>query len=127
MPTEAEWEYAAREGGKNIRFGNGKNTADPSEMNFNASESNKKPYSVVGEYRDKTVAVNSFSPNALGLYNMSGNVWEWCSSVVKKSDGVIRGGSCLNSPQQCRTTHRPDNTPTDWFGFWGFRVAFSLQ
>ncbi len=142
LPTEAEWEYAARERGKNIRFGNGKNVADPSEMSFWSGEGGKKPYSIIGEYQEKTAAVNSFSPNASGLYNMSGNVWEWCSdwfsgyssSAVSDPTGaatgfhrVIRGGSWADAPLRCRVSHLYNSLPTYRNFNLGFRVAFSLQ
>jgi formylglycine-generating enzyme required for sulfatase activity len=142
LPTEAEWEYAAREGGKYVRFGNGKNTIDPAEINFDASASYKKPYSVVGEYRGKTVPVNSFAPNALGIYNMSGNVWEWCSDFggsysstsqqnptgpTTGSIRVIRGGSWSYNPQNCRATNRNHNTPATRLKNLGFRVVCSPQ
>ena len=78
LPTEAEWEYAARERGRKVRFGNGKDIADPEEINFCGLEMYKKPYSVVGVYRAKTTDVGSYAPNALGLYDMTGNVREWC-------------------------------------------------
>jgi formylglycine-generating enzyme required for sulfatase activity len=81
LPTEAEWEYAARERGKKIRFGNGRNIARSSEMNFNAAEG-EFPYAEKGEFRWKTTPVGSFTPNSLGLYDMSGNVWEWCSDFL---------------------------------------------
>ena len=140
LPTEAEWEYAARGGGKEVVFGNGKNTLDPKEANFDARKDYKKPYSVAGEYRQKTTPVGSFIPNALGLYDMSGNVWEWCSdwygsdyyknSPATNPQGptagsyrVLRGGSCYNFPQDCRVAYRGYNTPGNRSLSIGFRLA----
>jgi formylglycine-generating enzyme required for sulfatase activity len=131
LPTEAEWEYAAREGGKKIRFGNGKNTADPSEINYDGSDEHKGSYSVSGESRQKTMPVASFSPNALDLYDMAGNVWEWCedwfdgdyykNSVPHNPRGpsftrwfrVIRGGCWDSKPSSVRCTARGRFTPDD--------------
>jgi len=139
LPTEAEWEYAAREGGCAVRFGNGKNIADPAEMNFNASESYIKPYSVAGPHRSQTTLVKQFHPNALGLYDMSGNVWEWCwdwYSVYKTdmekgyigpqegSSRVIRGGGWLNFAGLCRTAFRNSNDPDFRYDSVGFRLVF---
>ncbi len=139
LPTEAEWEYAAREGGKKVRFGNGKDIADPKEINFAASASYKKEYSVVGEYRKKTVPVGSLnSPNSLGLHDMSGNVWEWCwdwygeypSEAQTNPKGpstgsfrVLRGGSWSNDPQGCRVAFRVSLTPGYRYYDIGFRLA----
>jgi len=141
LPTEAEWEYAAREGGKKVRFGNGKDVVDPSEINFNASASYKKDYSVVGEYRQKTVPVDEISANSLGLKHISGNVWEWCSDwygekYYAESGGtrnatgstsgkyrVFRGGSWGNYPDICRVTVRGWSDPDNRYIILGFRVV----
>jgi formylglycine-generating enzyme required for sulfatase activity len=144
LPTEAEWEYAAGGGGSNrTRFGNGKDIANPTEMNFYGG--GQASYSVVGEFRAKTIKVGSFAPNSLGLYDMSGNVWEWCSDwcgsyssgaqtnptgPATGSSRVIRGGCWTDSPAYSRVAFRLDLTP-NWApssrsNYGGFRVV-SLQ
>lgn len=139
LPTEAEWEYAAREGGNAVVFSNGEDRLNPAEINFDASEDYKKPYSKVGEFREKTVPVGSLnSPNALGLYDMSGNVWEWCSdwkgpygqsptSNPKGPDSgllrVARGGSWYEFPKNCRVSSRGGGAPSDRTDDIGFRLA----
>ncbi|HEX9933773.1 MAG TPA: SUMF1/EgtB/PvdO family nonheme iron enzyme, partial [bacterium] len=140
LPTEAEWEYAAREGGRNVRFGNGKDIADPSEINFDARADFKRLYSVVGVYRHKTTPVASFPPNSLGLYDMSGNVWEWCSDWYDAnyyssspdtnprgpnsgSERVLRGGSWSCGPGDVQCSDRGRYDPGTWDVNHGFRVA----
>ncbi|PSJ71396.1 sulfatase-modifying factor protein, partial [Sphingobacteriales bacterium UPWRP_1] len=142
LPTEAEWEYAAREGGKKVRFGNGQNILRTTEANFDAKADYKQLYSEVGEYRGKTVPVDSFKPNALGLYNMSGNVWEWCwdwfgnyqnspqanpRGAAGGSLRVLRGGSWRINPQSCRVAYRNYGTPNFRVNSCGFRLAFVPQ
>ena len=140
LPTEAEWEYAAREGGRDVRFGNGKNIADPSEINFDASALYKVPFSLAGLYRKKTMPVASFAPNLLGLYDLSGNVWEWCSdwydeNYYSRSPDlnpkgpvaglmrVLRGGSWFFNPLYVRCAYRVGNDPGLGDFDRGFRVA----
>ncbi len=141
LPTEAEWEYAAREGGKKVRFGNGKDVADPKEINFDG-DSNPQAYSIKGIDRAQTVAVGSLnSPNALGLHDMSGNVWEWCSDwygdkYYAESGGtrnpsgpisgqyrVLRGGSWNRYPRDRRVADRGRIYPAYRNFTFGFRVA----
>jgi len=162
LPTEAEWEYAARailspfgkgQGGGNIRFGNGKNVADPSEMNFNASypyNEQKPEWYVKGKSRGATTPVREFAPNALGLYDMSGNVFEWCwdwwsaddnDRFYKTNNGsqdpigppesiegtkAIRGGSWLTAAHLCHIAYRNTYSPFAQNYNLGFRVARRL-
>ena len=109
LPTEAEWEFAAREGGQNIRFGNGLNQANPELINFGGTSSPASVFEIAGLDRGKTLPVGSFSPNAKALYDLSGNVSEWCwdwlgdfpnTGLILKPLGresgalkVIRGGA----------------------------------
>jgi formylglycine-generating enzyme required for sulfatase activity len=143
LPTEAEWEFAARERGKKIRFGNGKNSARSSEMNFNAA-GRQFPYSEKGELRGRTIPVGSFEPNGLGLHDMSGNVWEWCSDFVceytsePQTDpyqvkGLImgprrtaRGGPWVGDASFARVTARIGWVANDRCNNIGFRIARSM-
>jgi formylglycine-generating enzyme required for sulfatase activity len=121
LPTEAEWEYACREGGKKVRFCNGKDEASKSGIHYTSS---------------KTKPVASFSPNSLGLYDMSGNVWEWTCSEYKKSydgseqecavsaeDYSLRGGSWDNGPWWVRAALRYVSYPDFRYYGVGFRLA----
>ncbi|MEZ4776828.1 MAG: SUMF1/EgtB/PvdO family nonheme iron enzyme [Bacteroidia bacterium] len=147
LPTEAEWEYAARERGKNIRFGNGKDIADPSEINFdgqhvyNTFDKTIASWIQKGENRGATTPVRRFSPNALGLYDMSGNVYEWCwdgydenfyqnspeknprGPEKKQTDQVVRGGSWFETALDCRCSYRNGDIPFDLNNVIGFRVV----
>ena len=77
LPSEAEWEYACRAGTTTpFYFGE---TITPDLVNYNGNY----PYGSApkGEYREQTTDVGKFPPNSFGLYDMHGNVWEWCEDV----------------------------------------------
>ncbi len=142
LPSEAEWEYACREGGKKVRFGNGQDTADPSQMNFIALAVYKKSYSVGGQYRAKTVPAKSFSPNAFGLYQMSGNVSEWVEDKYTSDYSnvgtenpiyarlgdyrVIRGGSWNLFPENVRCAYRDSGFSPGGRGVRNDNLGFRL-
>lgn len=140
LPTEAEWEFAARERGRKVRFGNGSDMARASEINFDAG-SDKYPYGEKGLKRDRSTPVGSFKPNALGLYDMSGNAWEWCADVLAPypstrqvdpySPGdeprILRGGSMGGDARSVRVFSRFCFGRADHCGNSGFRIARTAE
>ena len=139
LPTEAEWEYAARDGGRKVRFGNGENTARSSQIVFNA-DVGEYPYLERGAYEGRTLPVGGYPPNALGLYDMSGNAWEWVSDtyasyrdgfqrnpyVVVGDERILRGGRWGGNAFEIRASHRSSWPRNDRCNNSGFRVARSV-
>ena len=122
LPSEAEWEYACRAGTTTpFHFGNNI-TGDLA--NYDASMIFANEFK--GELREETTPVGQFPPNSFGLYDMHGNVWEWCldnwhdsyqgattdgSAWIEADDNennhrVLRGGSWYSLPSDCRSANR---------------------
>jgi serine/threonine-protein kinase len=132
LPTEGEWEYACRSGCRgSYSFGHDSATLQS-----------------FGWFRDNaggmTQATGQLCPNSWGLYDMHGNVWEWCADFYKgryyeeseKEDPrgpatgryrVIRGGSWFNEARFCRSTHRSRHLPTETSRLIGFRIVCVLE
>jgi eukaryotic-like serine/threonine-protein kinase len=133
LPTEAQWEYACRAGTRTA-FGFGESLSSQ-EANFDGGF----PYgnAVKGPFLENTSTVGSYKPNAWGLYDMHGNVYEWCADwylaalvggtdPVGASTGssrVYRGGSWSSLAQLCRVAARSRGSPGLRFRHLGFRVA----
>lgn len=81
LPTEAEWEFAAREGGRVVRFGTGSDLVRAGDAVFDAGVGDYT-YLERGPQRRGTAPIRSHSPNALGLFDMAGNAWEWVSDFL---------------------------------------------
>ncbi len=155
LPTEAEWEYAARGGLEGKRFSSGEtishSTNGDEQACYRSYWKNGVPYysydvsPTEGYYQgaDGTIEVGSFTPNGYGLYDMAGNVWEWCwdwfddayyssspsDNPIGPSDGayrVLRGGGWNYIAYRCRiaTRHNVSSGYSD--DSFGFRVVRSL-
>ena len=135
-PTEAQWEYACR-AGTTTPFNTGEiiNTAQANYCGNHVYGNGQK-----GKYREATVAVGSFKPNAFGLYDMHGNLWQWCADWhgedyyvnSPKTDPpgpatgqsrVLRGGSWNLHPRYCRSAFRGWVEPDLRSFYIGFRVV----
>ncbi len=141
LPTEAEWEYACRAGTTTpFHFGE---TITSKLANYNASYTYANE--VKGEYLGQTTEVGNFPPNGFGLYDLHGNVWEWCADFWHENyqgaptDGsawntnrnnsqhrVVRGGSWNDNPRNCRSACRNYYGPGDRYRSIGFRVVCSV-
>ena len=151
LPTEAEWEYAVKSGGKKVRYawGNGEPYIKGKKAANIADESAKKKFGWMGSWEGYddgyvyTSLVGNFEPNELGLYDMTGNVWEWCSDwyssdYYKKSQSqshnpegpssgsgrVVRGGGWNDFPRSVRASDRGRQWPDSRSDILGFRLAF---
>ena len=134
FPTEAEWEYACR-GNTQTAFSWGNNLSTK-QANYNGNYPYHKGEK--GEYRQRVVEVLTFSANPWGLYQMHGNVWEWCADwyvenlskdVVDPlggSDGynrVMRGGGWSSGGRFLRSAYRNAYGPGRCYPYYGFRLA----
>ena len=126
LPTEAEWEYAARGGNnsKGYKYSGSNTIGNVAWFWYNSGEA--------------THNVKTKSPNELGIYDMSGNVWEWCEDCYGNyssgsqtnpagpstgSGRVLRGGSWHGNAENCRVSNRSYFSPVHRDYYYGFRVV----
>ncbi|MFA5553028.1 MAG: formylglycine-generating enzyme family protein [Phycisphaerae bacterium] len=140
LPTEAEWEYSCR-AGTDTEFYTG-NMIDPEQANYDWGKSYNK--SKRANSLGRTKMVGSYPPNAFGLYDMHGNVWEWCQDIYKndyykasrivdpvndgpKGSRVIRGGAWNEGPEKLRSAQRSKRIEGADRRHIGFRVLMEIE
>jgi eukaryotic-like serine/threonine-protein kinase len=130
LPSETEWEYACRGGATSeeecsyhFYFAKPTNDLSSKEANFNGASPDGMADK--GPDLNRTTKVGSYAPNKLGLYDMHGNVWQWCEDLWEKGGSVRvnRGGGWLLGGTFCRTALRNRNAPTYRGLNLGFRLA----
>ena len=134
LPTEAQWEYACRAGSTTAYFWGNALNGDKANCdgNYPCGTTTKGPY------LEKTTPVGSYQPNSWGLYDMHGNVWEWCqdwdgdypsggvtdpTGPSSGSSRVYRGGSWSDGARNCRSAIRHNLAPGDRGNILGFRLV----
>ena len=139
LPTEAEWEFACR-AGTATAFHSGA-MIDVSRANYMAKEKCGRVV-LSPEFRATTTAVGTFAPNAWGLFDMHGNVWQWCSdwmmpypeseaidpqeAVEAGELHVVRGGSWIDLSSWCSSASRESGAPDRRTMHIGFRVVLEV-
>lgn len=130
LPTEAEWEYACRAGTKTTYSCGSSNKTLPNFAWF-AANSDEHPHEV-----------GTRKPNSWGLYDMHGNVWEWCQDWYSEyprekiidpkgsaegTEKILRGGSWYVTPENLRSAYRPSRSPTFESFDFGFRIVLEIK
>lgn len=135
LPTEPEWEFAARGGLVQKRYAWGDDFAPGGETMCNIFEGTFPGHNTAADGHAGTAPVDAFPSNGFGLFNVAGNVWEWCANRFANGGGAtdaraLRGGSYLCHDSYCnryRVAARSANTPDSSAGNMGFRIARSLD
>ncbi|MCL4507939.1 MAG: formylglycine-generating enzyme family protein [Chloroflexi bacterium] len=146
LPTEAEWEFAARGGLEQERFAWGNELEPDGQHVCNVWQGRFPDLNTAGDGYAGTAPAGAFAPNGYGLYNVCGNVWEWCNDWFSATfhltgprddpqgppsgqSKVVRGGSYLCHRSYCnryRVAARSANTPDSSTGNLGFRTVRDL-
>jgi formylglycine-generating enzyme required for sulfatase activity len=138
LPSEAQWEYSSRGGAPSYQVFHFGNSLSPTQANFDGNY----PYggAAKGPYLERTCKVSSYPANGFGLYDMHGNVWEWCADwydenyyaaspgqdplgPASASARVLRGGSWSSIGRLCRSAYRRRPAPGYRDQYYGFRLA----
>jgi formylglycine-generating enzyme required for sulfatase activity len=126
LPTEAEWEYACRAGTTTPFYYGETLSTEIANYDGNSTYGAGKK----GIYRGETTEVGSFPANGWGLYDMHGNLWEWCQDDYREdyqssNKKVLRGGSWFSLPWYCRCAFRSRDVAGFSLNYIGFRVVFA--